>query len=125
MRSIGRAIHKRFADNTNDRSVSVELRRRRFQILLDMLKDLLHPVMILDIGGRQKYWEMMGSDLLRNADLKVTLLNTEKQSVSLANFAALTGDGRSMPQFGDKQFDIVFSNSTIEHVGTLEDQQHI
>ena len=118
-------LHRRFADNTNGQSISVRLRRQRFQILLNMLRDIPRPVTILDIGGRQKYWEMMGLDLLRNPDLQITLLNTEAQSVSLANFSAVSGDGRSMPQFSDKQFAIVFSNSTIEHVGPLEDQERM
>jgi SAM-dependent methyltransferase len=68
---------------------------------------------------------MMELDLAQSGQLQVTLVNPEAQSVSLPNFTAISGDGRSLPQFRDKQFDIVFSNSTIEHVGTLDDQRRM
>jgi ubiquinone/menaquinone biosynthesis C-methylase UbiE len=55
------------------------------------------------------------------SDLHVTLVNLEPQSASLPTFTRIVGDGRHLPQFPDKSFDIVFSNSTIEHVGTTED----
>jgi hypothetical protein len=118
-------IHKHFVDNMNDRSVATRLRRQRFQLFLDMLGDVEGIVSILDVGGNQKYWEMMTAGLPMTQELHVTLLNVEPSSVSLPNFTAIMGDGRSMPQFGDGQFDIVFSNSTIEHVGDFNDQQQM
>jgi SAM-dependent methyltransferase len=59
------------------------------------------------------------------SDLHVTLVNLEPQSASLPTFTRIVGDGRHLPQFPDKSFDIVFSNSTIEHVGTIEDQRRM
>ncbi len=115
--------YRRLADSTDERSVATRLRRKRFSLLLDLLRPLPRPVRILDVGGRQKYWEMMGLDWSRQSDLHITLLNPEAQSVSLPNFTAVAGDGRSLAQFRDGQFDVVFSNSTIEHVGALEDQR--
>ena len=115
-------IHKHFADNTNKYSVATQLRNQRFQILLVMIKRLRGSVHILDIGGRPQYWEMMTAGLALDQRLHITLLNIEVQSVVDPNFTSVVGDGRDMPQFTDKQFDIVFSNSTIEHVGNLKDQ---
>jgi hypothetical protein len=80
---------------------------------------------ILDIGGRPQYWEMMTAGMSLTQDLQVTLLNVETHAVSHQNFTSLVGDGRAMPQFADQQFDIVFSNSTIEHVGGFPDQQRM
>lgn len=118
-------FHKYFADNTNERSVATRLRRQRFQILLDMIRYSGSPIHILDIGGRPDYWEMMLASQSLKADPHITLLNTETYAVSRPNFTALVGDGRTMPQFADQQFDIVFSNSTIEHVGDFADQQRM
>jgi hypothetical protein len=82
---------------------------------------------VLDVGGSQGYWQMMlAAAPIGEADrLQVTLLNVAPQAVSLPNFTFTVGDGRSMRQFADKQFDIVFSNSTIEHVGGSEDQRRM
>jgi hypothetical protein len=118
-------IHKRFADNTNDQSVATRLRRQRFQILLTMLRESPGPTSILDIGGTSDYWDMMTAGLSLDPQLHITLLNTEATPVPRPNFRALVGDGRAMPQFADHQFDIVFSNSTIEHVGPFADQRRM
>jgi methyltransferase family protein len=119
-----RLLHHYLADNAYDKSLATRLRRRRFQLLLSRLSDIPRPVTILDIGGSEGYWERMGIDASRS-DLHVTLVNLEPQSTSLPTFTCITADGRHLPQFPDKSFDVVFSNSTIEHVGTIEDQRRM
>ena len=87
-----RKIHRHFADNTHPHSLATRLRRRRLRIFLKMLRDLPRPISILDVGGRQQYWEMVGEELLKTDDLHVTLVNVEEQSVSHPAFTAVTGD---------------------------------
>ncbi len=118
-------LQRHFADNTNTRSVATRLRRERFRILLDLLEGFTPPVTLLDIGGDQRYWEMMLAGISLPVQPQVTLLNIQPEKVTLPGFQAVTGDGRAMPQFSDRQFDIVFSNSTIEHVGSFEDQKRM
>lgn len=118
-------LHKYFADNTNEQSVATRLRRQRFQILLKMLGESPGSIHILDIGGRTNYWDMMLTNLNLTTEPHITLLNIEAHSVSRSNMTAMVGDGRAMPQFANHQFDIVFSNSTIEHVGDFTDQQRM
>jgi SAM-dependent methyltransferase len=118
-------FHRRFADNTSEHSVATRLRRQRFQILLDMIESTPGSPSILDIGGRPQYWDMMLKDITLTKELHITLLNVETHTVARPNFTALVGDGRAMPQFGNHQFDIVFSNSTIEHVGDFDDQRRM
>jgi len=80
-------------------------------------------VNILDVGGTQAFWNLMTGDDPGN--VRVTLLNIEHQPTSSSSFVSATGDARSMPQFGDKSFDVVFSNSVIEHVGSYEQQRRM
>lgn len=116
-------IHRIFADNTNERSVATDLRRRRFRLFTDMLAHIEPPVRILDVGGRQKYWEMMG--FLPDAGHSITLLNIVSEPITLPHFTSVQGDARHMSMFGPAEFDIVFSNSVIEHVGSFEDQRRM
>lgn len=113
-------MRPRALNNTDARSIITRLRRERFRLLEGMLGDGSEPVTILDIGGTPEYWQTMVAGSSWGDRLRITLLNIESRSIP--PFFCVAGDGRSMPQFADKQFDIVFSNSTIEHVGTFEDQ---
>jgi hypothetical protein len=74
---------------------------------------------ILDVGGTQTVWERIG--FADQPDIQITLLNLYHMPADHANIRSVEGDGRSMPEFGENQFDIVFSNSVIEHVGGEED----
>jgi hypothetical protein len=71
---------------------------------------------ILDVGGEEYNWTLI------SAQPKVTLINTYYGRGSISGpFRKILGDGRMLP-FGDKTFDIVYSNSVIEHVGSFDDQ---
>lgn len=73
---------------------------------------------ILDVGGTPSNW------LLAEVRPQVTLLNTPRgqERGEATNFTWISGDGCQLP-FRDKAFEIVFSNSVIEHVGTPAQQQ--
>lgn len=110
------------ADNSDSRSLATRMRRRRFEVFLSLLKTLKGHVEILDIGGTQQFWDLMlGED---SPDIRVTLLNLH-QSVSSPRFVSVVGDARSMPEFAAGSFDVVFSNSVIEHVGDYRNQRRM
>ncbi len=72
---------------------------------------------VLDIGGTPDCWDLLS---LRP---RITLLNTPRAKDDLAAAAEwVAGDGRALP-FRDGAFDVVFSNSVIEHVGGVESQR--
>ena len=55
----------------------------------------------------------------------ITILNLMLQE-SKYNFIKTTvGDGRDLSRFKEKEFDIVFSNSVIEHLKTYKDQERM
>lgn len=91
------------------------LRRKRFEYFTAWLAQFPRPLRILDVGGTMMFWKSMGFDQLEG--IEIVLLNLEAAPVDSPYFTSLAGDATYMPQFKDKEFDIVFSNSVIEHVG--------
>lgn len=74
---------------------------------------------ILDIGGYSSNWNLIG------CRSKITLLNLDFESThtSLAppNFSFVKGDGTNL-FYPDNSFDIVYSNSVIEHLYSYDKQ---
>jgi hypothetical protein len=73
---------------------------------------------ILDIGGTSMNW------LLCNSQSRITLLNLHinRSPISLPeNFTCVIGDGKAL-DYPDDSFDICYSNSVIEHLGSYENQ---
>lgn len=74
---------------------------------------------VLDIGGTPSIWELAGS--MGYPIPRVTLLNLGKPG-DLPPWADwIDADARAIP-FPARSFDLAFSNSVIEHLGTLENQ---
>lgn len=117
----GRSLIRSLADNSDSRSLATRMRRRRFELFLSLLEGLEGRTEILDIGGTQQFWDLMLGD--NPCDIRVTLLNISHQVVSSSRFISAAGDARAMPEFPAKSFDVVFSNSVIEHVGNYENQR--
>ena len=115
------SIVRTLADNSDSRSLATRMRRRRFQLFLSLLKTLDGHIEILDIGGTQAFWNLMLADSAM--DLRVTLLNVEHQTVSSRRFVSAVGDARTMPELSSGSFDVVFSNSVIEHLGDYSNQR--
>lgn len=108
------------ADNKNSKSVSHKFREKRFLLFLEFIKHLPKPVKILDAGGTQDFWVQMKFTSPSSAG--ITVFNIEKIDITLPNFRFIQGDIRNMNVFEDKEFDIVFSNSVIEHLETNKDR---
>jgi len=86
--------------------------------------ELMKPsteVRVLDIGGTPQTWNGESPD---HSKFAITLVNIRSngEEVDDERFTAVEGDGTDLP-FANESFDIAFSNSVIEHVGTWEKQQ--
>lgn len=90
----------------------------RFMLLVDKVLAEKGRCRIIDIGGTVSYWQAMGWDG-RDPRVTVTLVNLEAEP-ACAGFECLSGDARALP-FADKSYDLVHSNSVIEHVGRWRD----
>lgn len=94
-------------------------REKRFKFFRSLIETLPRPIKILDIGGTQFFWEKM--NFTKETGITFTLLNLYPQDAPGENFECIIGDATNLP-FADKEFDIVFSNSVIEHLFTKENQ---
>lgn len=98
------------------------MRRRRFEFFLKLLSPLKEPVRIIDIGGTEQFWEQMG--LAGTESVEITAVNLTPFEPRYPNVHSVIGNGCDLRElFQDNQFDVVFSNSVIEHVPNLAGQQ--
>lgn len=93
-------------------------RRRRYAVFARAVA-LRDTDRVLDVGGYP-------SDLYHPIGrAEITCLNIDPDGPSAApggRFRCVRGDARQLP-YPDGAFDVVFSNSVIEHVGSWEDQR--
>jgi 2-polyprenyl-3-methyl-5-hydroxy-6-metoxy-1,4-benzoquinol methylase len=116
----------KFYDNRRSDSVSTNIRKNRLAFFKSLLASVPGPLRILDIGGRQRLWETTTDFLAEEMrDIEITLINLNPRIVKEVNhpkIKGIVGDARHLPQFKNNEFDVVFSNSVIEHVGDYNDQ---
>lgn len=108
-------------DPESDRSLAKVMRERRFAFFKSLVDPLPKPLQILDVGGTQDFWENM--DYVDPAVASITVVNLKAPESRHANVTTMDGNACDMPEFKDAQFDVVFSNSVIEHVGGIENQR--
>jgi hypothetical protein len=99
--------------------VQAKARKRRMDAFIDRM-GVTGDTKIIDLGGNPSIWSCVPQRL------DLTILNlpgwTEKETATHHNVRFLEGDACDLPQLGAGQFDLVFSNSVIEHVGSDERQ---
>ncbi|MBE2219070.1 MAG: methyltransferase domain-containing protein [Ignavibacteria bacterium] len=106
---------KRLFDNTRSTSLANSFRRKRLKLFLELADKYEKPVRVLDVGGTENYWKQMG--LLGNPDYEITITNIEDTPRKVnPQYNYVKADASMLDVFGDKSFDIVFSNSMIEHI---------
>jgi len=99
-----------FVDTSSETSASTRWRERRWQDLALRFPDL-EEMSVLDLGGTAESWRHCPA---RPASL--TLLNTSEQQAR--GDESIVGDACDLPEaLENRHFDLVYSNSVIEHVG--------
>ncbi|KQR88223.1 hypothetical protein ASG07_04275 [Sphingomonas sp. Leaf343] len=91
----------------------------RFAELLELVDVADRPIRILDVGGTVPYWQGL-KPLWAKYRLEITILNYGAEDGQHGEFRIVGGDARDVA-FDDMAFDIVHSNSVIEHVGAWRD----
>ena len=97
-------------------------RKKRFKLFLDLIQPNKTDI-LLDVGGYPGFWVNAPQPVARIDTLNLHLQggwNPEDHPEH--SFKRIQGDGCQM-EFHDRSYDIAFSNSVIEHLGTLEKQK--
>ena len=118
---------------SNERSLARRFREERmryfeqefFRPAFGCLLNADHPpvIRILDIGGTYDFWNALAFQYMDRCE--ITLFNLEKRGSAEAvpNVRFMAGDATDLSAFGDGEFDLVFSNSCMEHVGRFPEWQ--
>jgi SAM-dependent methyltransferase len=104
------------ADAGRPGSPADRFRQRRFARFRPLLDALPRPVRILDVGGTVVFWEQAG--YAGHDGIEIVLLNLIDQDPAYPNITATVGDAADLSRYGDGAFDVVVSNSVIEHLPT-------
>lgn len=107
-RSPGQRIHALY------RIFATHFRRRRMAKFLSLF-GLKESDRIIDVGGTRFNWDLIA---VRPA---VLLVNLDGEPWQDGNLQGVRGDATRL-DFPDNTFDIAYSNSVVEHVGTWSDQ---
>ena len=114
---------RNWTDHTSPGSAAAHFRHRRFSAFSSLVDRLPHPVRILDVGGDSRFWTTGAAAGMEN--IRVTVLNLQHQPGSTGSVPIIQADARQLPFSQNHTFDVVYSNSVIEHVGSFPDQQRM
>lgn len=102
-------------------------RMKRLATFLALADDVLRrksECTVLDVGGGRSYWAGL-EEVWAGRNLRITLVNVDERAETDGLFTYVKGDARDMRQFPDQAFDLVHSNSVIEHVGRWSDMRRM
>jgi hypothetical protein len=101
--------------------LSLNLRKKRFDLFLELLKNS-KVKSLLDVGGDPAFWR----DIKFKENIRISIFNLPeviREHMKEGDFGYFAGDACVMKQFKNKEFDFIFSNSVIEHVGDFTRQK--
>lgn len=109
-----------FDASSSASSLGNRFRKKRMVVFEAMINQLPKPIRILDVGGDEYFWVNAGFQ--NRDDIQIVLLNLTQSKVNSSNMKSITGDATNLSEHADNSFDIVFSNSVIEHLETMDRQ---
>lgn len=99
-------------DPQDDRSISTQMRSHRWALLGRTFPDL-SEMRVLDLGGTADSWR-----LAPVRPKQLILLNSAPQDPGVEWTTTVVGDACDLPaSLASEHFDLIYSNSVIEHVG--------
>lgn len=117
----------KFVDYGNPDSFGSTLRRKRSMRVRRLIEESFRKYgqcRILDLGGTYFYWKIFDEDWLEQHKVSITLLNLDHIPLpeeAGKRYESVVGNACQLARYKDKEFELVHSNSVIEHVGTWGD----
>ena len=109
---MNRRLRHLIADPAEQRSIGTSLRRKRWGLFRQRFPDI-EKMRVLDLGGTVKHWE---TSPIRPKS--VVVVNLLPESSDIDWITAVQGDACEPPPLvREAEFDLVYSNSLIEHLG--------
>lgn len=112
LHTLGETARRRIVDSENPASIASEFRRRRWTRMLQRFPDL-DQMRVLDLGGTVQHWATSPV-----APASLTVLNLMEQDPPDSSVVVVVGDACDPPRsITAGHYDLVYSNSVLEHVG--------
>lgn len=105
---------------SNQSALGQKFRSRRsahIRQLIDTIHSEKGSCRIMDLGGTEDYWRLFEPSYLNSRNVSVDLVNPLPSGTTSGIFTYLQADACRVAQAADNSYDLVHSNSTIEHVG--------
>lgn len=128
-------VLKKFHDQFNGYekdTIAYKFRHSRMRIFEryfeKCFKDCDDFVKILDGGGTPGFWTALDFKYLDRSDILVLNLSDGDLNIGGVlpqNITKGYGDVTDLKEYGDNSFDLVFSNSVIEHVGDIDSMKRL
>ncbi|MBL8582502.1 MAG: SAM-dependent methyltransferase [Rhizobiaceae bacterium] len=112
----------------DQQSIEFRFRERRFAQVRSLIEAVIAEkgsCEILDLGGTEYYWRIGAGFLAANRDkVRITIVNLEVETIADSGlFRFIEGSATDQNLLAGSSFDLVHSNSVIEHVGEVSDMK--
>jgi hypothetical protein len=104
------------------RSLDYRFRQKRYEHVRALIDQILAErgrCRIIDLGGTEVYWRIAANHV-DDPRIQIELVNLDAEPTSKPNFRSAVGNACDLADFDDMSYDLVHSNSLIEHVGTWD-----
>ncbi len=111
---------QKYAANNVAGNFSAKLRNERMNLFIELLinSKFEREIKILDIGGTNYFWDLWLKKIPIPIDL--TILNISQEVTK--GYKSIILDANELYKLENLDYDVVFSNSLIEHLTTYENQ---
>ncbi len=110
----------------NSRSLAFRARQRRFRHVQLLIEDIIREKGIAGSPiSRNRILLQIAATSSKEPNVEIHLMNLVAEPVRGPKFTSHAADACSMDQFADDSFDLVHSNSVIEHVGSWSSMKNM